>query len=201
MKYRSWKRHKPYSLRRKILLGLSLLAAATGLYLLLLVTSPGLPGFDLSKYEPIDIATVPIGDRQLIIPKIGVNIQFLEGNASTLEKAAWHRFPERGNPEVGGNFIVSAHRFRLGLTPEGTRARSPFYNINKLEAGDKIYADYNGKRHEYVITKKYAVKPHQTEIEAPSDSPKLTLYSCTLKGSHDGREVIEAVPSNTLEQT
>lgn len=50
----------------------------------------------------------------------------------------------------------------------------------------------NGRRYQYEITKKYEVKPTQIEIEASSNEAKLTLYTCTLQGENDGREVFEA---------
>ena len=51
---------------------------------------------------------------------------------------------------------------------------------------------YQYKWYTYTVTKKYNVKPNATEIEAPSETSKLTLYSCSLGGSADGRIVIEA---------
>jgi sortase A len=144
--------------------------------------------------QPTVTLPATVSDQQrIIIPKIGVDIAFLTGNDSaTLDQGAWWRYPERGDPVKGGNFILSAHRFKLGWTPAKTRAKSPFYNINKLVAGDKIYIDFKGQRYTYTVTRTYAVTPQTVSIEAPSDEPKLTLYSCTLKGALDGRDVIEA---------
>lgn len=68
------------------------------------------------------------------------------------------------------------------------------YNINKLKVGDSITVDYNGKRYEYSIYDIYKVKPDAVEIEERTDQPRLTLYSCSLGGSFDKREVIIAVP-------
>lgn len=134
------------------------------------------------------------GDR-LYIPQIGLDVAIVEGtDESVLHKGAWHRQPQHGNPEIGGNFILSAHRFQLGRTPQGTHKKSPFYAINKLEPGHRIWVDYHNLRYEYVVNRRYSVKPSQIEIEAPSAVPKLTLYSCTLRGAADGREVIEALP-------
>lgn len=136
-----------------------------------------------------------VKDKQIIIPKIGVNVEIKEGNQSVLKTGAWHRFPERGDPENGGNFIVSGHRFVMGYTPKRTKQQSFFYNIDKLIVGDTILIDWHAKRYDYKITKIYTVKPNQVEIEAPSDDPKLTLYTCTLNGSNDGRVVLEAIKS------
>lgn len=184
-------------LRRKhIMIGLALVPALVGCYILLLV----LPTTVYSPPSPaaIEIPPEPAPEdtpaNRLIIPKIGVEIDYLTGGPSVLNENAWHRYPERGDPVEGGNFILSGHRFQLGLTPGATKRKSPFYHINKLEPGDKMYVDFEGERYAYEIVRRYVVKPHQTEIEAPSETPKLTLYTCTFKGEHDGREVVEAKP-------
>ena len=129
-------------------------------------------------------------------PKIGLEVPFFEGDENVMEEGAWHRFPERGSPETGGNFILSAHRFVMKWTPGDTMNSSPFYNVGKLNEGDEFIVDYKGKRYYYIISKKYAVKPTDVEIEDPvkdmQKDAKLTLYSCTLKGASDGRDVFEA---------
>lgn len=132
--------------------------------------------------------------NRIQIEKINLEVPYFEGDASMLNKGAWWRFAERGNPKDGGNFILSAHRFYLGLTPSGTRKRSPFYNLDKLEPGDRIRTFYDNQWYDYLVTKKYSVKPNAVEIEAPTESPRMTLYTCTLRGSADGRVVIEAAP-------
>lgn len=181
---------------RKFLLTLSLAGVIGGVYLLILVMTPNIPV--LFPIEPIDAKSLPepTGDR-IYIPKIGVNVALAEGGPEALDKGSWHRFPERGDPDKGGNFIVSAHRFSLGATPGQTRQKSPFYHINKLEIGDQLLVDFQGKRYGYEIISHTEVKPNQTEIEAPlaeDEDPKLTLYTCTFKGESDGREVYIAKP-------
>ncbi len=179
-----------------LLLFLSLVGLAGGIYLLILVLTPNVPV--LFPAEPINAKTLPApkGDR-IYIPKIGVSVEITTGGAEALEKGAWHRFPERGDPVNGGNFIVSAHRFSLGATPGQTRHKSPFYHIDKLAKGDQVLIDFQGKRYGYEIIEEKSVKPTQVEIEAPlasNEDPKLTIYTCTLKGESDGREVFIAKP-------
>mgnify|MGYP000879679633 FL=1 len=139
--------------------------------------------------------TQTITENRLYIPKIDINLPYLAGPASVMEHGAWWRKPENGNPKDGGNFVLSAHRFIMGMTPQQTLRKSPFYNINRLDIGDKIIVDYNGKRYEYLISEKRSVKPEAVEIEQRTTQPQLTLYSCTLGGTNDGREVIIAKPN------
>lgn len=133
-----------------------------------------------------------ITENRLYIPKIDINLPYASGGAETMEHGAWWRKPENGNPKDGGNFVLSAHRFIMGLTPQQTLRKSPFYNINRLDIGDKIIVDYNGKRYEYLISEKRSVKPEAVEIEQRTAQPQLTLYSCTLGGANDGRDVLIA---------
>lgn len=170
-----------------LLLAVALFLA--GAYLLLLTLAPNLEVRGLNT--PTTTAEQNDTNR-IVIEKIDVDIPFHTGGAEALEKGAWHRFPERGDPEKGGNFILSAHRFQLGITPQQTRAKSPFYNLDKLETGDKLTIRFNNLTYNYEVTKKYDVERTAVEIEAPSEEPKLTIYSCDLRGEKAGRIVVEA---------
>lgn len=186
--------------KRTIISGPRILAAAAtvllvgGGYVLSLVGAPTVA--PLLVMKPISVNALPAPaktDNRVIIPKIGVNIAYGEGAASLDRGAEW-RYPERGNPESGGNFIIAAHRFSIQPTPLGTIQKSPFYSIDRLAVSDKIIIDYNGTRYAYEINKISSVEPNQTAIEAPSETPKLTLYSCELDGSAAGRVVLTATP-------
>lgn len=188
---------KKFNLKRSILSLISLLMFGIGLYLIILTFAPVFqPGIVFGNPSAVAQNEPRIGQNVLYIPKIGLEVPFLTGDERVMEEGAWHRYPERGDPETGGNFILSAHRFIMKWTPTATMTSSPFYNVGKLNEGDEILVDYNGKRYTYVITKKYAVKPTDVEIEDPvkdrQADAKLTLYSCTLQGSGDGRDVFEA---------
>ncbi len=168
----------------------SVVILIAGLYILALVFSPAVAPLIATK--PIDttqLAAPSASENRIIIPKIGVNIHYAPGIASLDRGAEW-RYPERGNPQDGGNFIIAAHRLSIQPTPGATIEKSPFYNIDRLSIDDPILIDYNGVRYLYKINKIFNVKPSQTEIEAPSSAPILTLYSCSLGGSADGRVVL-----------
>lgn len=177
----------------------SLLIVIIGLYIFWLFISPKYPIVPIISKSTIDINTkddaTDLRDR-IQIEKIGIEVPFFTGNESVLQSGAWHRKPENGDPISGGNFVLAAHRFELGLTPSMTRQKSPFYNIGELTIGDKIKIFYKNNWYEYVITKMYKVSPEALYIENRSQDPKLTLYSCTLNGASDGRDVIEAIINN-----
>jgi len=173
---------------------LAIILLGSGLYLLFLVFSPQInqPTINKTWNEPVPYTKAALTENRIYVPKLKLNLPYKAGDATVLRDNIWHRFPERGDPESGGNFILAGHRFDIGLTPGETKHRSPFYHIDALHQGDKIYADFDGKRYLYEVADRFKVKPTQTEIEAPSDEPKMTLYTCTFQGSADGREVIIA---------
>lgn len=174
--------------------GFGVLLLAVGLYILSLVLAPQLSTLSLRPLTADSVSAISVGENRIIIPKIGVNIHYgTDGKASLDEGALW-RYPDRGNPEKGGNFIIAAHRFSIQPTPGGTIKASPFYHLDQLKKGDQILVDYNGKRYGYTVAKTFGVKPNAISIEAPSDTEKLTLYTCDLGGSADGRLVVIADP-------
>lgn len=186
-----------FGAKKAILLTTSTLLIGGGAYLLTLVSSPAIVPLVTKPIEPQSLAKPQVNDNRIVIPKIGVNIEY-DDNEASLDTGAWWRHSERGNPLDGGNFIISAHRFTLWSTIAKTIEKSPFYNIDKLAIDDQIIIDYSGKRYLYTIDKIFDVKPSQTEIEAPSDRPKLTLYTCTLGGAADGRVVMTATPEGEV---
>jgi sortase A len=147
----------------------------------------------LTKRQP------SLEENKLYVPKIGVDVAVVEGvDESSLEGGAWHREPQNGDPVTGGNFVLAAHRFNLGLTPTQTRAKSPFYHIDKMQVGDDIYVDYKGVRYAYKVSRLYKVDEKQVSIESRTNDSQLTMYSCDLGGPEQGREVVEAKPVGTI---
>ncbi|AJA06701.1 hypothetical protein TM7x_00340 [Candidatus Nanosynbacter lyticus] len=186
------KRRKNY-----ILPIIAVIMIASGIYLLVLISTPLIMSQTInpknnSTSQLISKTKDKITENRLYIPKIDINLPYASGGAETMEHGAWWRKPENGNPKDGGNFVLSAHRFIMGLTPRQTLRKSPFYNIDKLMVGDEMVIDYNGARYIYVISEKRSVKPEAIEIEQRTDQPQLTLYSCTLGGANDGRDVLIA---------
>jgi len=190
---------EPATKRRKnyILPIIAVIMIASGIYLLALISTPLIMSQtinpkDNSTSQLISKTKDKITENRLYISKIDINLPYASGGAETMEHGAWWRKPENGNPKDGGNFVLSAHRFIMGLTPQQTLRKSPFYNIDKLMVGDEMVIDYNGARYIYVISEKRSVKPEAIEIEQRTDQPQLTLYSCTLGGANDGRDVLIA---------
>lgn len=188
-----------------ILLGSLLLLG--GVYILAVSLAPALPDWAADTQATANKLTVSqptVGENRLYIPQINVDVATVEivgSEAASLEKGAIHRAPASGNPKDGGNYVLAAHRFTMGLTPQQTRLKSPFYHIDKVAVGDQLYVDYDGTRYAYKVTEKRLVEPSEVSIEARTKSDRLTLYSCTLSGARDGREVVIAEPIGTVTWT
>ena len=160
-----------------------------GLGLLGSVVAPIVP----SRSTVSKITEKPSEDA-VAIESAGVYAPIVQGGDEALESGAWHRFPDRGNPVKGGTFILSAHSFVFNWNPMQTRQDSYFYNLNKTKVADAVVIQWQGKTYRYKVSKVYDVKPDAVEIEAPSKTARLVLYTCTTGGSADGRVVVEALP-------
>ena len=166
----------------------------TGLYILFILLYP-----QLSKPSEKTIraqAEVVVNEKnQLFIPSVGIRSEIKEGGIDILDQGVvWHRFPERGNPQKGGNFILTGHSFVWGYTPQEVTKQSVFYHLSEAKIGDEIIVHWDGTIYKYKVTGKETVKPDQTEVEKMSDKPRLTIYTCTTGGASDGRVVISAEP-------
>jgi len=199
MRYQYGRGVKKESSRKKPLVFFALLLFVIGGYVLVSSLAPLVPADmtgestvitkKLTEQQPV------LKENRLYVPQIGVDVAIVTGvNENTLEGGAWHRVPEQGDPKKGNNFILAAHRFNLGLTPTQTRAKSPFFYIDRINQGQKIYVDFDGTRYAYEVTRHYKVADNDTSIEASTKEARLTLYSCDIRGPKAGREVIEAKP-------
>ena len=131
-------------------------------------------------------ASVPQSEgNSLYIPSLAVAETILEGESvATVDKGVWHR-PKTSTPDKGSNTVLAGHRFAYG-------PRKPFYNLDKIEVGHEIAVTWNDKVYTYTVTKVLVVPPSEISIEAPTDKPILTLYTCTPLWSSKSRLVVQA---------
>ncbi|MFZ5559876.1 MAG: sortase [Patescibacteria group bacterium] len=123
----------------------------------------------------------------LIIPKIGVKIPIVEGEdeKSSLDKGAW-RLPETSTPDKGSNTVLSGHRWKYRPPSEKT-----FYLLDKLEIGDSFRVYWEGKKYEYKVTSIAVVLPTDVDILNPTQTPVVTLITCTPLFSTAKRLVVK----------
>lgn len=170
----------------------SIVAIVFGLYLLIILFAPKI----VSMIQKNSHQTIEGNNNQLLIKSVGIRADILEGTEEQLEFGLWHRYPERGNPEIGGNFILSGHSFVWAYTPWQVSNKSYLYNLKDVNVGDDIVVRWNSKDYLYKVENKFSIDPSQTGIEDQSDIAKMTIYTCTEGGSADGRVVVIAKPVN-----
>lgn len=123
----------------------------------------------------------------LHLPSILLNETIHEGTNTyaELDKGVW-LWPNGSKPDQGGNTILIGHRFTY-TTPRGV-----FYHLDKVQKGDTIGLTWSNKKYIYTVSDIQVVPPSQTDILNQSDTPKLTLYTCTSLLSPTKRLVITA---------
>lgn len=150
----------------------------------------------LNPNENVAVSKEP----RLIIPKINVDVpvNYDVGNdySSQMEamKTGVAHFAIPGassHPGEIGNTVLSGHSSN-DLFDTGDY-KFIFAQVEKLQKGDTIYANYKGTRYTYVVTKKQVVRP--TEVSAlvyDTDKPVLTLVTCTPLGTALNRLLVTA---------
>ena len=136
----------------------------------------------------------------LIIPKINVDVPVAYdiGNDYNSQMAAMTKgvaqFAIPGassHPGQIGNTVIAGHSSN-DLFDTGDY-KFIFVQLDKLVAGDTIYANYQSKRYTYTVTGKEAVKPDDvSKLVYPTTKPILTLLTCTPIGTSLNRLLVIA---------
>lgn len=139
-------------------------------------------------------------DPRLIIPKINVDVPVLydvgtdyDSQMSAMESGVAH-FPIPGansHPGEIGNTVLSGHSSNDLFDPG--EYKFIFAQLDKLNDGDTIYANYQGIRYTYVVTKKEVVMPTEVgKLIYETDKPVMTLITCTPLGTSQKRLLVTA---------
>lgn len=139
-------------------------------------------------------------DPRLIIPKINVDVPAIYGvgndynsQMKAMEQGVAHfAIPgAQSHPGEVGNTVLSGHSSN-DLFDSGDY-KFIFAQLEKLTIGDTIYANYQGKRYTYVVTKTEVVKPTEvSKLVYPTTKPVLTLITCTPLGTALNRLLVTA---------
>jgi sortase A len=124
-------------------------------------------------------------DNTLVIPAINLQEVAHEGQtAAALSLGIWRR-PQTSTPDKGGNTVLVGHRFSYSDP-------AVLYHLDRVNEGDPIVLYWEGKKYQYQVERKLIVPPSAIEIEAPTDEPMLTVYTCTPLWSARDRLVLQA---------
>lgn len=118
------------------------------------------------------------------IPRIDLDEVVVEGiTAEALKKGPGH-YPDSADPWDGtGKVAVAGHRTTYG---------QPFWDLDKLRAGDQIQLETEKGVFEYLVTRTRIVAPTQTEVTAFTTHPTLILTTCNPRFSAAERLVVFA---------
>jgi sortase A len=85
--------------------------------------------------------------------------------------------------QEGSNTYLAGHR--LGYP--GTESFLTFYDLNKLESGDKVFVeDSGGTEYTYKVYKSFVTGPSDLSVTRPvAGKSVLTLQTCTLPNYKD----------------
>jgi sortase A len=123
---------------------------------------------------------------QLIIPALNMREDIHEGDIRALRLGVW-RLPHTSTPDAGGNTVLVGHRFTY-------RGEAVFYHLDKVHEGDPLTLHWHGKIYTYKVAAIKTVPPTEVSIEANTDQPLLTIYTCTPLWTAKNRLVIQARP-------
>ncbi len=145
-----------------------------------------------------DITVSP--DPKLIIPKINIDVpvSYDIGNDYKSQMAAMNsglaHFAIPGassHPGQVGNTVLAGHSSNDLFG--GGDYKFIFAQLDRLNIGDTVYANYNSKRYTYTVTQKETVNPTDvSKLVYSTTKPILTLLTCTPLGTAKYRLLVIA---------
>jgi LPXTG-site transpeptidase (sortase) family protein len=132
-------------------------------------------------------------DNRLLVASIHLDEPIIEGsNEHALMSGPWRR-PLSSTPDKGGNTVIAGHRFTYN-NPRGS-----FYFLDKVRVGDELDVVWQSKAYIYKVKTVNIVSPDDRTVEAPTATPRLTLYTCTPLWWPKDRLVVVADLEKTYE--
>ncbi len=139
----------------------------------------------LPTIPDVKTATIP-SDNRLVIPKIGVDNEIVEGaDERALWRGIWH-YPASSTPDRGGNMVLTGHRFQYLAGPR------TLYLLDQMAVGDIIMVYWKGVEYDYTIRERKVVNPDAVSILDNTTNAQLTIYTCTPLFSTKQRLVLIA---------
>jgi sortase A len=138
----------------------------------------GTPAEDLTTGPPEGAAVAHIR-----IPKLGVDKFVVEGVTESALKEGPGHYPGTPLPGEPGNAAIAGHRTTYG---------APFYDLDKLAAGDKILISTSAGQFLYVVDHSSIVKPTDVAVIGPTGDNRLTLTTCNPRFSATNRLIVVA---------
>ncbi|MDP9006475.1 MAG: class E sortase [Actinomycetota bacterium] len=132
----------------------------------------------------------PSGEAAAVIriPKLGLEKAVVEGvGVADLKKGPGH-YPDTPMPGQAGNAAIAGHRTTYG---------APFYELDRLEAGDEIVVRTLQGEFRYAVDRTMVVRPEEVQVLDPTEESRLTLTTCNPRYSARERLIVSAVLLDT----
>lgn len=128
---------------------------------------------------------------KMVVPKIDLDKIVVEGTSQASLRQGPGHMKKTPAPGELGNVVISGHRVTYG---------APFYKVNELTQGDRIFLYSPTDKYEYVVVNKKIVSPKDVSVIKPTDDATLTLTTCHPPHSARYRLIIRAklVPARYL---
>ncbi len=144
----------------------------------------------------VDGSSAFTGEDAIIIPKISVDAPIVY-TASTdnkvimddLQKGVVH-YADTALPGHAGNTFLTGHSSYYWWS--GGKFNQVFALLDKLRPGDVIYVNTKEGRYIYRVKESFVVNPSQTDVLNPTETPTLTLMTCTPIGTNLRRLIVRA---------
>lgn len=160
-----------------------------------IITVQELEKVTMADSAPLDSGEVIPQTSQLNIPKIGVTapIIFLASRAeqeiqNNLTQGVVH-YSGTAKPGEVGNSFITGHSSNFWWVKGNYNYI--FVNLDKMAAGDQAKIYHNGKKYVYSVTEVKIVEPNDVSVIAQTDTPTLTLMTCTPPGTNWKRLIVK----------
>ena len=116
-----------------------------------------------------------VGKFYLKNSAIEISAPIVEGiSEEDLKKGIGHH-PESPWPDEKGNVVIAGHNFDLDAeNPYG----KVFFELRKVNLGDQVTIEYQGKIYTYEVFNKTTVSPDDDSYFGPVDNWQITFYTC-----------------------
>lgn len=127
-------------------------------------------------------ARAPQATGRIDIPAIGLSHATYEGIDLSIINYGPSHWPGTAMPGERGNTVFPGHR---------TTHSRPFWDIDRLRAGDHVIFTTAAGRFTYVVKETFVVDEGATWITKQTDDPTFTIFACHPKGSAKQRYVVK----------
>lgn len=160
-----------------------------------IITTQELQETPMAASAPLDVGEVIPAASQVVIPKINVTapIIFVDSREektiqANLSNGVVH-YAGTAQPGEVGNAFITGHSSNYWWVKGSYNYI--FVNLDKMQIGDQAKVYHNGKKIVYQVAEKRVVAPEDLSVLNQTDTPTLTLMTCTPPGTNWKRLIVK----------